>query len=1193
MATYTSAGTGLWSAGATWVGGVKPPSAAGHKIVIASGHTVTYDEASGEYGDDTSSTTAANNAIVVNGTLKASRAMSTQLICYGTLFVANGGTLDWGATGDEIPAAYTAEVVLNKSASMASGKHVLTSHSAAAATFKMRGATRTRNTRLTNSTSAGATSITVDESTGWAVGDRLVIASDTDDPTRSQVVTISAGSSPTWTVGAITNARAAECRVGNLSSNVIFRAHAAANPAGIGFFATTLTLDIAHTRFLNIGSTAGWTGASQNAPVYYGLGIRAVSTAARQFIASCVIESDNAAAQMGLSVANLSAVAHGADDCALYASHGSGASMYLADSSIVDIRNPVVYRWAYGVQMAFSAGCLIGLVSGGESWTSSGAVLVVAGTITLDQHRAHGTAGSATVIATAGSSAQLLNCQVSGIAPMLCGTANAIASSRFVNCTFDAGALTATMTTGSAPSQLSVASLIAVNGTASDSRVRSYWQETVTDTSTRNRSTYSVKIKANVANTATRYTFAIPVVSGVALVVKPALRWDTNYVGSGLTKPTLTLSGQGISQTFTPSGSSVDTWYDTTITATPTSTGDVTATVTVQSTATTGFVWLDGLYHFPMTQSVRHFGYQWLPQSSLVADSTITLSEAAALALPVAVNHGTSTITISGNCTAREIYEACMADLCATANQAQAQHITPLLAGESFTTSYDITINTGCTVTGDFSTTGDVTLTGTADVDGVYTDASGVNVKIQAANLVSGSRVQLYDVDNTTELLNAVLSGAGLVHRLIWTTDTTIRLRADHADKLPLETTGVLTASGLQFLSEQAADDVYAANAIDGSAVTEFTADLPNVQIDLDDPDGVTSVKRLYAWFSYYQTTSAGIASPIFGAMDAFDELNYIVDQDKADLKLDNVSASPVIIAGGYLSRKDGSTVIDANSGSIQMDPGRAYVASGAGASAADVWAYATRTLTADPGASAHATTQAAIAALPAPLDAAGTRAAVGLAAANLDTQLAALPTDADVQTAAAAALTAYDPPTAAELASVQSALAAEHDATQSAIAALPAAPSASTVAGAVRTELATELARVDVAISTRLSAAGYTAPLDSTAVQAAAAAALAAYDAATGTDVSTAQSALVAEHDATQAAIAALPADVATAVLAAAVETGYSVQRILRIIAAAVAGKTSGGPAGFTARDVTDSRDQITGTADSNGNRTAASYGA
>ena len=57
-----------------------------------------------------------------------------------------------------------------------------------------------------------------------------------------------------------------------------------------------------------------------------------------------------------------------------------------------------------------------------------------------------------------------------------------------------------------------------------------------------------------------------------------------------------------------------------------------------------------------------------------------------------------------------------------------------------------------------------------------------------------------------------------------------------------------------------------------------------------------------------------------------------------------------------------------------------------------------------------HDATQAAVAGLASPLDAAGVRAAVGLASANLDTQLAALPTDADVQTAAGAAITAAEP---------------------------------------------------------------------------------------------------------------------------------------------------------------------------------------
>ena len=440
----------------------------------------------------------------------------------------------------------------------------------------------------------------------------------------------------------------------------------------------------------------------------------------------------------------------------------------------------------------------------------------------------------------------------------------------------------------------------------SDNRVLSYWQTTVTDTSTRKRSTYAVKIQPKVANTAITYTFTIPAVSGVAQVIKGSLRFDSTY--GTATPPSIALSGQGVTASHT-CAATADTWDDFTLTFTPTSTGDITATVTVQSASTSGFAWLDGVYHYPMTQSVRHYGYQWLPQAAQVVDTRITLSEAAALALPIVVDHGAETITITGSATAREVFEHCIADLCQTVNQGEAVHIGSS-TGATFETAY--------------------TVVGT--VVGPYTDAAGLHVTIAAASLVSGSRVQLYNVTDSTELYNDVLSGAGLSFPTVWTADKTIRLRADHADYLPLEATGIMTASGLTFLSEQAEDTVYVGNGIDGSTVTEFTADGLAINVDVDDPDGYTLVQRLYAWLQHYQTTSAGIASEFFGAMVAGDSANYVIDQDKADIHLDNVAASPLMIVGGYLTRKDGSTVIAATSGSIQMDPGRAYVAPGGAA---------------------------------------------------------------------------------------------------------------------------------------------------------------------------------------------------------------------------------------------------------------------
>lgn len=134
-------------------------------------------------------------------------------------------------------------------------------------------------------------------------------------------------------------------------------------------------------------------------------------------------------------------------------------------------------------------------------------------------------------------------------------------------------------------------------------------------------------------------------------------------------------------------------------------------------------------------------------------------------------------------------------------------------------------------------------------------------------------------------------------------------------------------------------------------------------------------------------------------------------------------------------------------------------------------------------------------------------------------------------------------------------------------IANIAALPSAATTAAAVRTNLTTELGRIDVATSTRLATAGYTSPLDAAATRAAIGLAAANID----------------------AQFAALPtaASAAEAVMDALVESGFTVRGVLQILSAAIAGITAtAGQNPEIYRNLGNTKDRISVANDSSGNR-------
>lgn len=168
MATILSTQDGLASSTATWAGGVVPVD--GDEVNIL--HEVTID---GEYtwGSDSGNTNTGGIIVKNGGTLKASRTVSTKLICKGTLYVENYGTLDYGRTGDVIPASITAEIVLNYSDTLSQNKYGMTVYQYGS--WFSHGAEKRQVALSTVDISWGDDTITLDDVDGFNVGDEIGI----------------------------------------------------------------------------------------------------------------------------------------------------------------------------------------------------------------------------------------------------------------------------------------------------------------------------------------------------------------------------------------------------------------------------------------------------------------------------------------------------------------------------------------------------------------------------------------------------------------------------------------------------------------------------------------------------------------------------------------------------------------------------------------------------------------------------------------------------------------------------------------------------------------------------------------------------------------------------------------------------------------------------------------------------------
>lgn len=223
---------------------------------------------------------------------------------------------------------------------------------------------------------------------------------------------------------------------------------------------------------------------------------------------------------------------------------------------------------------------------------------------------------------------------------------------------------------------------------------------------------------------------------------------------------------------------------------------------------------------------------------------------------------------------------------------------------------------------------------------------------ITISGFTLGSRIQLYDVDNTTELYNGIPSSTTLTIAVPYTTDFTCRVRVmyttDTTAKMFVEFTEECGIDGFSRAVTQENDQVYIDNGIDGTAITDIVIDDGALLVEID--SGLLSWGYIYAYETYWLSTEEGIRDEQ-RFIQAIDTTNYVF----TDFKVKNVTSGPtvplVITNGWGRDSVTGETIdiIDTTGGSIFSNPDLviAYeTTGGGGATAADVWSYSTRALT-------------------------------------------------------------------------------------------------------------------------------------------------------------------------------------------------------------------------------------------------------
>ena len=181
--------------------------------------------------------------------------------------------------------------------------------------------------------------------------------------------------------------------------------------------------------------------------------------------------------------------------------------------------------------------------------------------------------------------------------------------------------------------------------------------------------------------------------------------------------------------------------------------------------------------------------------------------------------------------------------------------------------------------------------------DGTY-GTPPIQATATISNIVSGSRVRIYNVTQAVERYNSIHGSTtysdtytdGTDYADGDTVEVTITYQSGVTAKLCFEQSVVASSTGWSIIAAQEDDEVYNALAVDGSAVTGFAADYINDEVNVTVGSN-WHMADLYAWWVYNLTTSQGIAE-FCGGMTAIDQGNFRINQAIVDIYIDNTTAT-------------------------------------------------------------------------------------------------------------------------------------------------------------------------------------------------------------------------------------------------------------------------------------------------------------